>query len=52
MWIGFFLIFPIMFFGNQLRGNPWYNVFGVLALIGAAIAFYSFVKIVRKKKKK
>jgi len=52
MYLGFFLIFPILFFGNQLKQTMWFNVFGILALIGAGIELYYFIKIIRAKKTK
>lgn len=49
LWLGFFMIFPIMFFGDQFRGTFLFDVFGILALIGAGISLVNFVKILRKK---
>ncbi len=49
MYIGLFLIFPVLFFGNQLRETIWFDVFGVLALMGFIVSLYSFVKILKKK---
>lgn len=51
MYLGLFMIFPILFFGNQLRGTLWFNFFGGLALVGAVIEIYYFIKIIRSKKK-
>ena len=51
MYIGLFMIFPILFFGNQLRETLWFNFFGGLALVGAVIELYYFIKIIREKKK-
>ena len=51
MWIGFFMLFPIMFFANQLKGSFWYDVFGILAVMGAFILIINFVKLMKKKKK-
>lgn len=52
MWTGFFLLFPIMFFDDYLRGSFWYDVFGIFAVIGSFILIVNFVKIIQKKKKK
>lgn len=51
MWAGFFLLFPIMFFGDHLIGSFWFDFFGILGLIGSFTLILNFVKIVRKKKK-
>jgi len=50
MYVGLFMIFPILFFGNQLRETVWFNVFGVVALVGAGISLYAFVKLLKVKK--
>lgn len=52
MWVGFFLLFPIMFFSDYLKGSFWYDVFGILAVIGSFTLIVNFVKILRKRKKK
>ena len=51
MYLGLFLIFPILFFGNQLKETIWFNVFGILALIGAGIKIYYFIKIINRGRK-
>ena len=51
MYLGLFLLFPILFFGNQLKETIWFNVFGILALIGAGIEIYYFIKILREREK-
>ena len=52
MWIGFFLLFPIMFFDDYLKGSFWFDVFGILALIGAFILIFNFTRVLKKRKKK
>jgi hypothetical protein len=52
MLVGFFLLFPIMFFSDYLKGSFWYDVFGILAVIGSFTLIVNSVKILRKKKKK
>ena len=46
-WLGFFMMFPIMFFGEQLRETVWFDVFGVMSLVGAGILVWNFMRIVR-----
>jgi uncharacterized membrane protein YkvI len=50
MYVGLFLIFPILFFGNQLRVTLWFDVFGVLALVGVGVVLYAFVNMIRLRK--
>ena len=50
MFLGVFMLFPILFFANQVRETFWYDVFGILAVIGAMTVIINFVKIIRKKK--
>jgi len=52
LWFGFFLLFPIMFFSDYLKGRFWYDVFGILAVIGSFTVIVNSVKILRKRKKK
>ena len=52
MWTGFLLVFPVMFFSNQLKGTFGYDVFGILALIGVFTLIVNFGNVRRKKKKK
>ena len=52
IWLGFFMLFPIMFFKGYLEGTFWYDVFGILAVIGAFIIIVNFTKVLRKKKRK
>ncbi len=51
LWAGFFLMFPILFFGNKLKETFWFNIFGILSLIGAGITIFYFVKIIKERKK-
>ncbi|MBW2989512.1 hypothetical protein KY358_04305 [Candidatus Woesearchaeota archaeon] len=51
MWFGFFLLFPIMFFKGYLEGTFWYDVFGILAVIGGFTLIVNFGKMTSKKKK-
>ena len=51
MFLGLFLLFPILFFGNQLGSGLLFNLFGILALIGAGIEIFYFIKILRVRKK-
>jgi len=50
MWFGFFLLFPIMFFKGYLKETFWWDVFGILAVIGSFILIVNFVKMLRKMK--
>ena len=52
MYLGLLMIFPILFFGNQLKGTLWLNFFGVLALIGVGIEISYFIKILKEQRKK
>ena len=49
MWVGFFLLFPIMFFSSFLKGTFWYDFFGILAVIGSFTILVNSVKMLRKK---
>jgi len=49
MWLGFFLLFPIMFFADYLKGSFWYDFFGILSVIGSFTIIINFVKFIRKK---
>ena len=51
IYIGLFMMFPILFFGNQLKGTILFDIFGVLALIGAGIEIYYFIKLIKENKK-
>lgn len=51
MWVGFFLMFPIIFFDEQFKGSFWYDVFGILAVIGSFTVLVNVVKIFGKLKK-
>jgi predicted membrane protein len=51
MLIGFFFLVPIMFFSDYLMGSFWYDVFGILAVIGSFTVIVNSVKILRKRKK-
>jgi|TARA_Y100000310_G_C20477238_1_gene712993 O-antigen/teichoic acid export membrane protein len=51
MWIGFFLIVPIMFFGDFLKGSFWFDVFGILALIGSAVVIINFINLMKERRK-
>jgi len=51
MWTGFFLLFTIIFFEEQLKGTFWYDVFGILAVIGSFILIVNFGKSLRKNNK-
>jgi len=52
MLVGFFFLFPIMFFSDYLMGSFWYDVFGILAVIGSFTVIVNSVKILMKRKKK
>jgi len=52
MYIGLFLLFPAMFFGEQVKGSYWYTIFGITALIGSVIIIFNFIKILREPKNK
>lgn len=52
MWFGFFLLFPIMFFKGYLEGTFWYDVFGILAVIGSFILLVNFGKMLKEMKRK
>ena len=52
LWFGFFLLFPIMFFSDYLKGSFWYDFFGILAVIGSFTVIVNSGKILRKRKKK
>jgi hypothetical protein len=52
VWIGFFLMWPMMFFSDYLKTTSFYHVFGILTLIAAGIMIYSFVMILQKRKKR
>jgi len=52
MWVGFFLLFPIMFFDDYLKGTFWFDVFGILAVIGSFTLIMNFGKMLRKMKSK
>jgi len=52
MWVGFFFLFPIIFFDDYLKGSFWYDVFGILAVIGSFTFIVNSAKILRKRKKK
>jgi hypothetical protein len=52
MWFGFFLLFPIMFFKGYFEETFWYDVFGILAVIGSFILIVNFSKMLRKVKSK
>ncbi|MFH1452072.1 MAG: hypothetical protein ABIF88_02785 [archaeon] len=47
MLYGLFLMFPIMFFKSAVINTIWFDVFGILSLIGAIIIIYNFVKLVK-----
>lgn len=49
LWLGFFLLFPIMFFADYLKGSFWYDFFGILAVIGSFTIIVNFVKFIIKK---
>ena len=50
MWLGFFLLSPIIFFSDYLKPTFWYDVFGILAVIGAFTLIVNFIKMLGKKK--
>lgn len=50
IWVGFFLMWPMMFFSSYLKTTKFYDFFGILTLIAAAIMLYSFIKIIKRKK--
>ncbi|MFC1786423.1 hypothetical protein ACFLY8_00085 [Halobacteriota archaeon] len=52
IWIGFFLLFPIIFFDDYLKGTFWFDVFGILAVIGSFTLIVNFGKSLREIKKK
>ena len=52
IWVGFFMMYPMMFFSDYLKTTSVYNVFGILTLLGLVVMIYSFVGILRKRKKK
>lgn len=52
MWLGFFCLFPIMFFTDFLRPTFWYDVFGILAVVGTFIMVINFFKILKKRRDK
>lgn len=52
MLVGFFFLFPIMFFSDYLKGSFWYDVFGILAVIGSFTFIVNSAKILRKREKK
>ena len=49
MWLGFFLLFPIMFFTDYLKGSFWYDFFGILAVIGSFTIIINSVKFIRER---
>jgi len=52
MWFGFILLFPVMFFKGYLKETIWWDVFGILAVIGSFIIIVNFGKMTRKVKSK
>jgi 4-hydroxybenzoate polyprenyltransferase len=52
MWFGFLLLVPVMFFKGYLKDTVWWDVFGILAVIGSFIIIVNFVKMLRKMKGK
>jgi hypothetical protein len=50
MYFGMFLLFPILFLGNEARGTLWFDIFGISALIGVAIEIYAFIKYLGARK--
>jgi glucose-6-phosphate-specific signal transduction histidine kinase len=52
MWFGFILLFPIMFFKEYLKDTVWWDVFGILAVIGSFILIFNFVKMIKSRKLK
>jgi len=52
IWVGFFLMWPMMFFSNYFITTPFYNFFGILTLVALGIMLYSFIKILKKQKRK
>ena len=52
MWFGFFLLFPIMILDDYLEGTFWFDVFGILAVIGSFVLISNFVKFLRGRKKR
>jgi len=41
---------PIMFFDNYLKGSFWYDVFGILAVIGGFTLIVNFNNLRKMKK--
>ena len=52
MWFGFILLFPVMFFKGYLKETVWWDVFGILAVIGSFIIIVNFGKMLKEMKKK
>ena len=52
MLLGIVLTLPSLFWAGAVRGTVWYDVFGVLALVGLIMAVYNFIKILIKRKRR
>ena len=51
MVVGFLFLLPIILFDEYLERSFWYDVFGILAVIGSFTVIVNSVKILRKRKK-
>ena len=51
IYLGFILVIAIILFRDPLKGTIWFNVLGIIALIGVGIGLYYFIKLLKEKKK-
>jgi len=47
MLYGLFCMFPIMFFKSAVVNTIFFDVFGILSLIGLVVMIYNFVKRIK-----
>jgi hypothetical protein len=52
LMVGFLFLLPIILFDEYLEGSFWYDVFGILAVIGGFTVIVNSGKMLRKRKKK
>lgn len=52
MWFGFILLFPVMFFKGYLKETVFWDIFGILAVIGSFIIIVNFGKMIKSGKLK
>ncbi|MEA2037941.1 MAG: hypothetical protein U9O94_10630 [Nanoarchaeota archaeon] len=48
MMLGFFVVLFGMLFISAVKGTIWYNVYGVMIVLGAALAIFNFIKMNKK----